>query len=46
MNNPEAQRRGQMLAMTAKTSFVIASEAKQSRFLKTFAIGFTFSTTC
>jgi hypothetical protein len=30
MNNPEAQRRGQMLAMTAKTPFVFASEAKQS----------------
>jgi len=28
-----------LLAITAKTPFVIASEAKQSRFLKTFAIG-------
>jgi hypothetical protein len=30
MNNPEAQRRGYMLAMTAKTPFVFASEARQS----------------
>jgi hypothetical protein len=33
MNNPEVQRRGQVLAMTAKTLFVIASEAKQSSYV-------------
>jgi len=30
MNNPEALRRGYVIAMTGKTPFVIASEARQS----------------